>query len=80
MIPAFAVILAGLNPTSTLILSRVVLSFGIPFALVPLLLFTARRDLMGTLVNTRKVNVLGWGVATIIILLNIYLLDQTFLG
>jgi len=80
MIPAFAVILAGLNPTSTLILSQVVLSFGIPFALVPLLLFTARRDLMGSLVNTRTVNVLGWSVATIIILLNIYLLIQTFTG
>ncbi|WP_407543583.1 Nramp family divalent metal transporter (plasmid) [Deinococcus radiomollis] len=80
MIPAFAVILAGLNPTSTLILSQVVLSFGIPFALVPLLLFTARKDLMGSLVNTRTVTVFGWIVATIIILLNIYLLVQTFAG
>lgn len=80
MIPAFAVILAGLNPTSTLILSQVVLSFGIPFALIPLLLFTAKRDLMGTLVNTRTVTVLGWTVATIIITLNIYLLVQTFAG
>ena len=40
MVPAFAVILAGLNPTSTLVLSQVVLSFGIPFALIPLLMFT----------------------------------------
>ncbi|GGR27240.1 Nramp family divalent metal transporter [Deinococcus ruber] len=80
MIPAFAVILAGLNPTSTLILSQVVLSFGIPFALIPLLLFTARRDLMGSLVNTRTVTVLGWSVASIIIALNVYLLVQTFAG
>ena len=80
MIPAFAVILAGLNPTSTLILSQVVLSFGIPFALVPLLLFTARKDLMGSLVNSRTVTVLGWIAATIIISLNIYLLVQTFAG
>lgn len=80
MIPAFAVILAGLNPTSTLILSQVVLSFGIPFALVPLLLFTSKQELMGSLVNTRTVKVLGWGVATLIIVLNVYLLAQTLVG
>jgi manganese transport protein len=80
MIPAFAVILAGLNPTSTLILSQVVLSFGIPFALIPLLLFTSRRDVMGGLVTSRPVQVLGWLIAALIIGLNFYLLGQTFLG
>ncbi|PWU24863.1 MAG: divalent metal cation transporter, partial [Candidatus Rokuibacteriota bacterium] len=51
MLPAFVVIAVGLNPTSTLVLSQVVLSFGIPFALIPLVLFTRRRDVMGPLVN-----------------------------
>lgn len=80
MLPAFAVILAGLNPTSTLILSQVLLSFGIPFALVPLLIFTSRRDLMGPLVNSRVVTVAGWLIAALIIALNVYLLVQTALG
>ena len=47
MIPAFVVIAIGLNPTRTLVVSQVVLSFGIPFALIPLVCFTARRDVMG---------------------------------
>ena len=80
MLPAFAVILAGLNPTRTLILSQVILSFGIPFALVPLLIFTARRDLMGILTTGRVVQVIGWMIALLIIGLNGYLLFQTFTG
>ncbi len=80
MLPAFVVILLGLNPTSTLILSQVVLSFGIPFALIPLLLFAARKDVMGSLASTRTVTVLGWLIATVIIGLNIYLLVETFRG
>ena len=80
MWPAFAVILLGLNPTETLILSQVVLSFGIPFALVPLLIFTANRDLMGVLTSSRVVQVIGWMIAALIIGLNGYLLAQTFTG
>lgn len=80
MIPAFVVILLGLNPTSTLILSQVILSFGIPFALVPLLVFTGRRDVMGELTSSRTVQVLGWLIAALIIGLNGYLLVQTFSG
>src|SRR3954447_4917018 len=53
MIPAFVVIALGLNPSRTLVISQVVLSFGIPFALVPLVWFTSRKDLMGPLVNRR---------------------------
>ncbi|ADV68196.1 Nramp family divalent metal transporter [Deinococcus maricopensis] len=79
MLPAFAVIIAGLDPTATLVLSQVVLSFGIPFALVPLLLFTARRDIMGVLVNSRPITVIGWGIAALIIGLNVYLLSETLL-
>ncbi|ULH16699.1 Nramp family divalent metal transporter [Deinococcus sp. KNUC1210] len=78
MLPAFAVILAGLDPTKTLILSQVILSFGIPFALVPLLIFTARRDLMGVLTSSRTVQVIGWLIASLIIALNVYLLVGTF--
>ncbi len=80
MLPAFAVILAGLDPTRTLVLSQVILSFGVPFALVPLLLFTARRDVMGVLVSRPVVTGLGWAFAGIIISLNLYLLWGTFFG
>jgi manganese transport protein len=78
MLPAFAVILAGLDPTNTLILSQVVLSFGIPFALIPLLMFTANKEIMGEFVNHTLTTVLGWMIATLIIGLNIYLLLVTF--
>lgn len=78
MLPAFAVILAGLNPTNTLILSQVVLSFGIPFALIPLLMFTANKDIMGQFVNAKATTFFGWGIATLIIGLNVYLLLVTF--
>lgn len=80
MLPAFAVVLAGFDPTSVLVLSQVVLSFGIPFALVPLLLFTANRRIMGELVNSRLVSTLGWLIALLIIGLNVYLLYSTFKG
>src|SRR5207247_629207 len=53
MLPALIVIALGLDPTDTLVLSQVVLSFGIPFALVPLVLFTRNPRLMGVLVNHR---------------------------
>jgi manganese transport protein len=77
MAPAFVVIGIGLDPTRTLVVSQVVLSFGIPFALVPLVWFTAQRDLMGRLVNTRAVTVLAGSVAALIVALNIFLLSQT---
>lgn len=80
MTPALVVIAVGLEPTQTLIISQVFLSFGIPFALVPLVIFTQRRDLMGTLVNRRSTTILTGCVAALIIALNIFLLKQTFLG
>jgi Mn2+ and Fe2+ transporters of the NRAMP family len=61
------------------VISQVVLSFGIPFALVPLVLFTSRRSLMGVLVNHRTTVVAASVVAALIICLNIFLLSQTFL-
>lgn len=78
IIPSLAVIAWGFDPTRTLILSQVVLSFGLPFALVPLILFTRRTDLMGHLVNHRATTALASAVAAIIIALNVFLLYQTF--
>ncbi len=80
MLPALLVIVIGLEPTRTLVLSQVILSFGIPFALVPLILFTRRRDVMGELVNRRVTTVLASIVAGLIIALNLFLIYQTFFG
>jgi manganese transport protein len=77
MVPAFVVIAIGIDPSRTLVISQVVLSFGIPFALVPLVYFTARRDIMGTLVNRRITTVAASVIAGVIIALNIFLLAQT---
>ena len=77
MTPAFIVIGLGADPSRTLVISQVVLSFGIPFALVPLVRFTSRRDLMGPLVNARPTTVAAVLVAGLIIALNVFLLVQT---
>ena len=77
MLPAFVVIAIGIDPSRTLVISQVVLSFGIPFALVPLVYFTARRDIMGALVNRRITTVAASAIAAVIIALNIFLLAQT---
>ncbi|MBV8079214.1 MAG: Nramp family divalent metal transporter [Actinobacteria bacterium] len=74
MIPAFAVAAAGVDPSRTLVLSQVVLSFGIPFALVPLVRFTSSRAVMGALVNRRLTTVTATGVAVVIVSLNVFLL------
>jgi manganese transport protein len=76
MLPALIVIGIGLDPTRTLVLSQVILSFGLPFALVPLALFTARSDLMGVLVNRRPTTAVFGLVTLVIIALNIFLLYQ----
>jgi manganese transport protein len=80
MIPAFIVVALGVDPSRTLVISQVVLSFGIPFALVPLVWFTSRRDLMGSLVNSRFTTVGAWGIAVLIVGLNLFLLGQVFFG
>jgi manganese transport protein len=77
MLPAFVAIAIGLDPSRTLVLSQVVLSFGIPFALVPLVLFTAKREVMGPLVNRRITTVAATAIAAVIICLNAFLLVQT---
>jgi manganese transport protein len=78
MVPAFIVIGIGLDPSRTLVISQVILSFGIPFALIPLVMFTSRRDVMGVLVNHRLTAAAAVVVATIISGLNIFLLVQNF--
>jgi manganese transport protein len=78
MIPALLVIGIGLDPSRTLVISQVVLSFGIPFALIPLVIFTSRRDIMGPLVNHRATTAAAAVVATLISGLNVFLLGQTF--
>jgi manganese transport protein len=80
MIPAIAVIMIGLDPTRTLVISQVILSFGLPFALVPLVLFTQRRHLMGVLTNGRATSIVAWIAIGLIVFLNVYLLYQTFAG
>jgi manganese transport protein len=80
MVPAFIVVAAGIDPSRTLVISQVVLSFGIPFALVPLVWFTSRRDLMGSLVNSRFTTACAWAIAALIVSLNLFLLGQVILG
>jgi manganese transport protein len=78
--PALFVLAIGLNPTDALVGSQVVLSFGIPFALVPLLLIASRREVMGELVNPRWLTAVAGVLAALIIALNLFLLEQLFLG
>jgi manganese transport protein len=74
MIPALVILLLGVSPTSTLVLSQVVLSFGIPFALVPLVLLTSRKDVMGVHVNRALTTWVAWATTGAITLLNVLLL------
>jgi manganese transport protein len=80
MVPALIVLAIGLNPSRSLVISQVVLSFGIPFALVPLVLLTRRRDIMGALVNRRLTTAAASVVAALIIALNGFLLFDTLIG
>jgi manganese transport protein len=80
MLPALIVIAIGLDPTRTLVISQVILSFGIPFALIPLVMFTRQRNLMGVLVNHRLTTMLATVVVTVIVGLNGFLLYQTLFG
>jgi manganese transport protein len=80
MSPALVVLAIGVNPTDALVLSQVVLSFGIPFALVPLVLLTRNREVMGALVNRPLTTAVAFTVAGLIIALNLFLLYDTFFG
>ena len=80
MLPSFIVILMGLDPTRILVMSQVLLSFGIALALVPLLMFTSDKSLMGDLVNTTLVKRAGWAIVVVVVALNMWLLVGTALG
>lgn len=74
MIPPIAIIAFGLNPTTALVWSQVILSFGIAFALIPLIIFTSNKKIMGGLINHKVTTGLAWLVAAITITLNLFLL------
>ncbi|MDX6380458.1 MAG: manganese transport protein [Rubrobacteraceae bacterium] len=80
MAPALIILAIGVNPSRSLVISQVVLSFGIPFALIPLLIFCRNRGLMGVLVNHRLTTAVATVVVTLIVSLNVFLLYQTFFG
>jgi manganese transport protein len=76
--PALIVLAIGVDPTDALVISQVVLSFGIPFALVPLLLIARRRDVMGSMANPGWLTAIAAVIAGLIIALNLFLLQQVF--
>jgi manganese transport protein len=78
--PALLVLAIGVNPTDALVGSQVVLSFGIPFALVPLLVIASKREVMGSLVNPGWLTATAAAIAAMIIALNVFLLEQVFFG
>ncbi|MDN3015717.1 Nramp family divalent metal transporter [Paenibacillus sp. BSR1-1] len=78
MIPPLGIILMGINPSKALVISQVVLSFGIAFALIPLIMFTSNKKLMGNLVNHLVTSICAWIIAVLIISLNLFLLYHTF--
>ncbi|WP_297199595.1 Nramp family divalent metal transporter [uncultured Pluralibacter sp.] len=80
MLPSFVVILMGLDPTRILVMSQVLLSFGIALALVPLLIFTSNGALMGDLVNSKNVKIAGWIIVALVVALNGWLLVGTLMG
>jgi manganese transport protein len=80
LIPALVILGVGFEPSRALVLSQVVLSFGIPFALIPLIRLTSDAALMGADVNRRLTTILGWSVAAVITLLNVVLIYLTVTG
>lgn len=80
LLPALVVLAIGVDPSRALVLSQVVLSFGIPFALIPLVRLTSDRSLMGDDVNNRVTTALGWTIAGLITLLNVVLIYLTLTG
>ncbi|ORV91513.1 Nramp family divalent metal transporter [Mycolicibacterium iranicum] len=80
LLPALAILAIGVDPSRALVLSQVVLSFGIPFALIPLVRLTSDAQLMGADVNHRVTTALGWIVAGLITLLNVVLIYLTLAG
>ena len=80
LLPALAILAAGVDPTQALVMSQVALSIGIPFAVVPLIGLSSRRSLMGEHANSRPLTVLAWAVVGLIIALNLALVWLTVTG
>lgn len=80
MTPALIIIASGVNPMKALVISQVALSFALPFAIVPMLLITSRKDLMGSFVNKPQTKIAGWIITSLIVGLNAVLLYLTFTG
>lgn len=80
MVPSIVIIALGVDPTKALVISQVLLSFGLPFAIIPLISFTSNEKLMGVLVNRKTTKALAIFVTGVILLLNVYLLYVTFAG
>ncbi len=78
--PSLAVIFMGFEPTRVLVYSQVVLSFGLPFAVVPLVIFTGKKEIMGNLANMPVIKIAAAATAVLIILLNLYLIYQSISG
>ena len=78
MVPAFVIVAIGVNPTNALVLSQVVLSFGIPLAIIPLVRLTSRKDVLGVHVNKRGTTIIAWTLAVAIVAINIFLIYQQF--
>ncbi len=78
--PSLIVILIGWEPTRVLVISQVMLSFGLPFAVLPLAYFSSKKSYMGVLVNRRTTTIAAWVISALIIALNLYLLYATFSG
>ncbi|WP_272492830.1 MULTISPECIES: Nramp family divalent metal transporter [Peribacillus] len=76
-VPPLLIILWGVNPSKALVMSQIVLSFGIAFALVPLIMFTSDKKIMGSLVNHKITSCIAWLIAVLIIGLNLFLLYET---
>jgi manganese transport protein len=76
MVPALVILAVGVSTTGALVLSQVVLSFGIPFALIPLVVFTGRRSVMGAEVNGPLLRAISYVVAAAITAMNVFLIVQ----
>lgn len=80
MIPSMIVIMIGLDPSRTLVISQVLLSFGLPFAIIPLVIFTSKKKIMGVLVNSRWVTALAYLVAGVVVALDMFLIVSSVKG
>jgi len=80
MVPSMIVIFLGFDPSRTLVISQVLLSFGLPFAVIPLVVFTSSKKIMGVLVNRKITTIMAWCIAGVIVALNLFLIYSTIKG